>query len=123
MNLRVIDGSFSISRLGPNEPIPPEVLENQFFSITKTDEELSIVCETNNSLKSMKTEDGWSLIKVEGPLDFSLTGILASLANPLAQAKISIFTISTFDTDYLLLKKDSLNQATQVLKESGFKFV
>ena len=104
MQLKVIPGSYSIVKLSPAMEIPPKVYHSKFLSITRTDEELSIVCESHLTPKSGNFETDFELIKVQGPLDFSLTGILASLASPLADAKISIFSVSTFDTDYLLVR-------------------
>lgn len=109
-------------RLFPDTKVPIQVYQSCFCSISKSDEELSIVCETGLAPKSHKIEKNWRLIKVVGPLDFSLTGILASLAHPLAEHKISIFAISTFDTDYLLVKDDKLEQAKNILKDKGFNF-
>ena len=112
-------------KFSPNETIPLWALNSDTFSITRTDEELSIVCSseclpTNEAFKDI--ENDWKCIKVEGVLDFSLTGILSSLANPLADNKISIFAISTFDTDYLLIKSHSIEQARVVLENEGHTF-
>ena len=95
------------------------------FSITRTDEELSVVCPSeclpiNEQIKEV--ENDWKCIKVEGVLDFSLTGILSSLANSLAENKISIFAISTFNTDYLLVKGHSIEKARVVLENEGHIF-
>src|SRR4051812_12449007 len=100
MNLRIIEGTFSVCKLNAGNSIPDWVFSSSFYSISRSSEELSIVCEQKSIPKEIKAEKGWSLIKVQGPLDFGLTGILASLANPLAAAGVSIFAISTFDTDY-----------------------
>ena len=89
---------------------------DDFFSITRTKEELSVVCHEEKVPQNVKVEKGWRCLKVEGPLDFGLTGILSSLALPLAEAKISIFAISTFDTDYILVKKENLQKAIEVLE-------
>jgi hypothetical protein len=80
------------------------------------------VCEQKNVPGDVKVESDWRAIKVSGPLDFALTGILASIANPLAAAKISIFAISTFDTDYVLVKSSKLDQAKRCLVDGGFRF-
>ena len=90
-----------------------------FYSITQSNEELSIVCSQGDVPSGVHAERGWRALKVKGPLDFGLTGILASLASPLAQAGISIFAVSTFDTDYVLVKQETLGEATQVLSSSG----
>ena len=123
MNLKVVPGSYSIFQLEPSAPLPKTILESSFFNISKTGEELSIVCLSELAPTVVPTETEFALIKVEGPLDFSLTGILASLANPLAEAKISIFAISTFDTDYLLVRCPQLGKAKQVLEQNKFQFI
>ena len=123
MNLKLMDGLFSVCRLNPTDKVPDWVFQSDFYSINKTEDELSIVCEASLVPEIVKTEKYWSLIKVEGPLDFSLTGILSSLAKPLADEKISIFAISTFDTDYLLVKKENLSKAKSTLENSGFSFI
>ena len=122
MNLKVIEGGFSVCRFESSAVIPSEVYQSKIFSITKTDEELSIVCETSCIYDADQKEDGWAMIKVQGPLDFSLTGVLASLAAPLAEREVSVFAISTFDTDYLLVKQNKLGIAKEVLEVSGFEF-
>ena len=114
--LSVMDAVLAVCRLGPSDDIPAWGLKHKgFFSITRTAEELSIVCLQENVPLSVKAEKGWRFLKVEGPLDFGLTGILSSLAQPLAAAKISIFAISTYDTDYVLLKEVHLAKAVEVL--------
>lgn len=82
---------------------------------------MSIVCDQNLIEKEISNASlGWRCLKVNGPLDFSLTGILSSILNPLADNKIGIFTISTFDTDYILIKEEKINEAIEVLKKAGF---
>jgi hypothetical protein len=120
MNLKIIDKDFAVCRLSVESIIPDWALPSSFLSISRTHTELSIVCEGELVPLDVKSEKGWRILKVEGTLDFNLTGILASIANPLAQAKISIFAISTFDTDYVLVKQHSLVQACEALKSSGF---
>jgi len=117
LTLSVLQGKLAVCRLEKFSPIPDWVVEEDFFSITKTDDELSIVCYEECVPKNIKSEKGWRAFKVEGPLDFTQTGILASLANPLAEAGISIFAMSTFDTDYLLVKEHDLDESVKILKE------
>ncbi len=114
LTLSVLPQNLSVCRFNPG--YAPQLPKEGFYSITKTGEELSIVCEdTFVPPGCIKVEAGWRALKVEGPLDFSLTGILASLANPLAEAGISIFAISTYDTDYVLVKSGDLAKAVEVL--------
>lgn len=122
LNLKILDGSFSIHRLSPKHEIPIQIYQDQFFSITKTDEEISVVCSSSVHLDSESTETDWSCIKVLGPLDFSLTGILANISAILAKAEISIFAISTFDTDYILIKSEKLQAAKKALQQAEYDF-
>ena len=112
-------------KLPPSETIPLWALNCNVFSITRTDEELSVVCPSeclpiNGQIKEV--ENDWKYIKVEGVLDFSLTGILSSLANSLAENKISIFVISIFNNDYLLVKSHSIEKAKVILENKGHIF-
>ena len=95
----------------------PEWAHSGFFSMTRTPDELSIVCNEEIVPDGVACEKGWHCLQVKGPLDFALTGILASLAAPLAEAGISIFAISTYDTDYFLVKE--LDRAIAVLFKAG----
>ncbi|MFD0679357.1 MULTISPECIES: ACT domain-containing protein [unclassified Paenibacillus] len=96
MNLTILDALFTVVRLAPTDTVPSWASGGEFFSITCTNEELSIVCPTSNIPHHVlnDVENDWKCIKVDGVLDFGLTGILASLANPLAENNISIFAIS-----------------------------
>jgi hypothetical protein len=119
MKLSLLPYTLAVVRLSSSSDIPNwATKEIDFFSITKTNDELSIVCPEEKVPNGIKSEKGWKCLKVEGPLDFALTGILSSLIAPLAVAKISIFAISTFDTDYLLVKKEDLQRTVEEL--SGF---
>ena len=99
--------------------MPDRVERGEFWSVTKTREELSIVCAEADIPEAVRSDKGWRCLKVHGPLDFSLTGVLVSLARPLAEAGVSVFVISTYDTDYLLVKEERLDSALAVLAESG----
>ena len=122
LKLAVHDGEYTVHRFAPESTIPDDALMGNFISITRTDDELSIVCDADISLNSEKNEAGWSCIKVLGPLDFSLTGILAQIATVLADDEISIFAISTYDTDYILVKKNTLSAAKKALSAAGYIF-
>lgn len=121
MKLEVLEGKFAVCRLDPSSEIPPWVLNNNFFNITRTKDELSLVCLSKSVPTGTKCEADFSALKVQGPLDFSLTGILASILNPLAKEKISVFTISTFETDYVLVRSTDLERAITTLRETGFE--
>ena len=120
LRLRCLDGQFVIYQYPPQHPIPAAVYASHFLSITKTDEELSIVCDAAINLEAEKIEHGWSCLKVLGPLDFSLTGILAKLSAVLAEAEISLFAVSTYNTDYILVKSEKLEMAIETLSKQGY---
>src|SRR3954449_2539251 len=124
MNLVILETIFSVVKLPPKEEIPPWADKGEFISIARTNEELSIVCPTSNLPNSplKDVEHDWKCIKVEGVLDFGLTGILSSLANPLAENNISIFAISIFKNDYLLVKSHSIEKEKVVLENEGHIF-
>ncbi len=119
--LTVSNADLSVHRFNSTAAIPQIVFSSSFYSITRTADELSIVCETGINLESDSCESAWSMLKVLGPLDFSLTGILADISDCLAQAKVSIFAISTFDTDYILVKHSNLAKAVESLQNNGYK--
>lgn len=109
MRLKIIDGLYTICKLDKTNSIPDWCLKrNEFVSITFTEDELSIVCLEKNVPNVIIQEKGWKLIKVIGPLDFSLIDIISSISKPLAEAGISIFAISTYGTDYFLVKEKNL---------------
>lgn len=121
LTLSVLPGTFAICRFDADASIPSWVTTRDFVSITRTRDELSIVCAQRDVPAAIRCERDWRALKVDGTLDFALTGILASLAAPLADAGISIFAISTYDTDYLLVKEMNLPRAVQVLSAAGNK--
>ena len=122
LKLSVLDGLFTIHRFAADFDIPEQIYESGFYSISKTEDELSIVCNASILLNSEETETGWSCIKVVGPLDFSLTGIIADISAVLAKTDISIFAVSTFDTDYILIKSEQVSLAKNELLASGYTF-
>lgn len=122
LKLKLLEDNFTIHRFSPTAQIPDKVLGDAFFGIIKTDEELCIVCRSLLALDSEHSDRGWSCIKVLGPLDLTETGILAKLSKVLAEAQISIFAISTYDTDYILVKTVKTNKAISALKAAGYPF-
>lgn len=120
LRLRLLKEMFSIHRLDPSRPIPVTVLGSPIFFVGRTKEELSIVCRSSIPVLHAKTEENWSCFMVEGPLDFNLTGIVARLSGALAAAEISIFPISTFDTDYIFVKQADLERAEIALNDAGY---
>jgi hypothetical protein len=118
ISLRLLEDRFAVCRLPPDEKIPPLTDASAFQSITRTPTELSIVCRESPDLPG-RVEAGWRCLVVDGILEFDQVGILAGLAQPLAEAGVSIFVVSTFDTDYLLVKEDQLSLALKSLQSAG----
>ena len=121
LTLRLLPGSFTVHQLPPEMAIPPAVLDSQPWFMAQTEDELSIVCGSDVAVYSQKSEPDWACFKVVGPLDFTLVGILARISDTLARERISIFAISTFDTDYILVKNADLDRALKVLKAEGYE--
>ena len=119
MRLSILRGELAIARLGPADRVPEWAQSADFLSITRTADELSIVCESSRVPEEIRAERGRRALKIEGPLEFSLVGVIASIAGPLASAGISIFAMSTFDTDYVLVSAAELSAAIAVLKSAG----
>lgn len=121
--LAVMEETFSIHSFDLDSTIPQAVYQCDVFFIAKTHDELSIVCPSTLELESNEQEHGWAALEMLGPLGFSMTGILSNISGVLAKAKISIFAISTFDTDYILVKQTCLAQAISELSQSGYKVI
>ena len=122
LKLSILDGEFTIHQFQSDHEISQKIYDSNFYSISKTEDEVSVVCNSSVLLDSEKSESGWSCIKVIGQLDFSLTGILAEISTILSKAGISIFAISTYDTDYILVKKEKLQLAEEALLAAGHIF-
>jgi len=120
LHVRIWKGRFAVCRLAPQEPVPTWVsTADAFTSVSRTREELSIVCVEDAVPPGICCAKGWRILEVAGPLDFAQTGILASLAVPLADAGVSIFAISTYDTDYVLVEQQQLDSAVRALTAAG----
>ena len=119
LKLKVLDDQFTIHRFSSDSEIPSQIYESAFYSITRTEDEVSIICSSSLQLNAEKFVDGWSCLKVIGPLDFSLTGILAGFSSSLSEAGIGIFVISTYDTDYILVRSEKLQHAKEALRAAG----
>ncbi len=119
LTLEVVPGTWAVCRLPPNDPVPPWAAAGRFASITRTDAELSIVCAQENVPREIVCEKEWRCLRVQGPLGFGITGILASLAEPLARSGVSIFVVSTYDTDYLLLQERDFERGAHALRQAG----
>lgn len=117
MILQHIPGDFAVCQPKLLADVP---IEDEFWFLGRTDEELSLVCLAASVPEDAdRTESGWSMLRVEGPLDFSLTGVLAGLSGRLADAGIPLFAVSTYNTDYILVKTERLSDAIAALRAAG----
>ena len=116
----LLEGSWAVIRLDPGAPVPEWAWTGPFCSVSRTPEELSVVClESAVPAGAGRIEGGWALLRLHGPFPFQAVGILASVAQPLALAGVSLFAVSTFDTDYFLIKRDQLPAALDALAAAG----
>ena len=120
LNLKLLKGKYSVCRLNKDDEIPKWIFNEEFFSITKTEDELSIVCLQDRIKDNVLCERNWKVLKIEGPLDFSLIGILSKISTLMANNNISIFAISTYDTDYILIKEELIDKAIEVLINNNY---
>jgi len=118
--LSLLPNTYAVCRLDADAAIPSWATKSGFVSITRTAEELSILCLQSLVPDGVKCEKDWWCFQLLGPIPFMSVGVLASLVQPLADAEISVFVISTFDTDYLLVKAADLQRATDALRQNGF---
>jgi hypothetical protein len=119
LSLQLLPQDLAICRLDPERPVPEDLKEAPFYSVTKTADEFSVVCPQSAVPEEAKVERGWKALKVEGPLDFATTGVLADLTKWLAEANISVFALSTYDTDYLLIRNTDVPAAVSALRAAG----
>jgi hypothetical protein len=118
-DLTLLPERFAIFRLAADAPIPNWATQGSFFSVTRTGDELSVVCELSLVPVGVQSQAAWRVFKVHGPFVLSEIGVLSALAAPLARAKISLFVVSTFDTDYLLVAAATLSAASTALEQAG----
>lgn len=123
LRLSLMKEYFGVARFTPSQLIPEWAYQSEFYSITKTSEELSIVCSLNHIPQDVTCERDWRILKIEGPLDFSMIGILSSISGILAKQKVSIFAISTYDTDYILVKDKDIEVSIQALVEENYEII
>ena len=124
VGLALLDGEYAICRFDAGAPDPEwaTAVPGRVLSLTRTGEELSIVCPDELVPPDVEASRGWGAFRVRSRLDHSLTGVLASLATPLARAEVPIFTVSTFDTDYVLVPCQRLSEAVEALEDAGHTF-
>jgi hypothetical protein len=123
LKFRVLGELLAVCRLAANADLPDSLQAKELWSVTRTPDELSIVCSAESVPQGVIVERDWIALKLEGPLPFSMTGILASFLQPLAEANIPIFAVSTFDTDYVLIKQNDLERAQAALSVAGHQRV
>ncbi len=121
LTLRLVPGTFAVCRLPPTAAVPGWALGGPFASLTRTADELSVVCPEAAVPAGVDAEGGWACLGVVGPLAFALVGVLAALTRPLAEAGVSLFAVSTFETDYLLVKRAALAKALAALEAAGHR--
>jgi hypothetical protein len=119
MKLVALEGDMAVARLAADDPIPAWATRGSLSSITRTAEELSLVCAAAVVPAGVQADRGWRCLRVAGHLDFALTGVLVAILSPLAAAGLSIFAISTYDTDYVLVREQSFGAAVECLKAAG----
>ena len=118
LRISILRSRFAVARLAPSAAVPSWV-RGAFTSVTRTEHELSIICDDTAVPDDVRSERGWRGLMVEGPIPFEVTGVAAALVAPLAAAKISVFLLATFDTDYLLLKEEVFARAVEILRAEG----
>lgn len=119
LRLTLLPGELAVCRLDPRDALPEWASGGAVRSLTWTADELSVVCAAQHVPDGVRAERGWRCLRVEGPFAFSEVGVLASIANPLAMASISLFALSTFDTDYVMIRATILHDAVRVLTLAG----
>ena len=121
MEIKKLDCSFSVCKVKDYSEIN---FDSEYYFLGRTDEEYSLVCITENVPDNViERDDNWKAFRIQGVLDFSLIGILSQILTLLAENQIGIFAISTYNTDYILTKKDNYNKALKVLSDAGYKII
>ena len=121
MNLSLLPGDYEIYRFEPGDHLPDWIFSSEFYSVTGTADEVSVVTVCGKSVpEGVRHESGWRILKIEGPLDFSLTGVISCVSGILSGRGISVFVISSFDTDFILVKCSSVEEAIRALEEMGY---
>ncbi len=117
LNYSFLAGSYGIYQYAPSAPVPG--IAKGFFSISRTESELSVVCLEGACSGAAKVNEGWALMQLHGPFEFTVVGIIAEISKVLARAKIPVFVVSTFDTDYILMKIEHQEKAVKALARAG----
>jgi hypothetical protein len=120
LHLSLLDGLYAVCRLEADALLPEWAQTGDFYALVRTADELSVVCARKVVPPEVTQEVDWRILKVAGPLEFTMIGVLARLAQPLAEADVSIFVVSTYDTDYLMVKSEKLKPALAALRAAGY---
>lgn len=123
LKFRWLPGPYAIVRLAPHALIPDWATKGEFTSITRTADELSIVCPADNLPADVPSPHRWICLKLEGPFPFSQTGVLLSFIEPLSSGGVPIFAISTYDTDYVLIQEEYAGDAVSALQQVGHELL
>ena len=121
MLIELLDKEYSIYKLNPKDIIDNSLIDKDFISITKTKDEISIVTVSGTMINFEKEEKCWKILRISGILDFTLIGIISKISTILANQGISIFVISTYNTDYIMVKMEKLKKTIKALEENGYE--
>jgi len=121
LDLHLLEGPYAVCQLEATAQVPAWAEGEGFLSISRASDELTIVCPQKRVPPGVKAERDWRCFRLLGPFDFALTGILAAVLNPLAQAGVGVFAVSTYNTDYVLIKSERLNQGIMALSQAGHR--
>lgn len=119
LTLRLLPGRFAVCRLNPGESLPQWAIEGELWCAVRTRDELSLVCRESSVPQGVRAQGGWRCLRLEGTFPFEMTGVIASITGPLADARVPVFVISTFDTDYLLVPEQHTAEALSILRRAG----
>lgn len=120
-SLSLFEKEYAICRLDKNTPIPEWATGGEFFSVARTPDELSVVCEQPAVPPGIDHEGGWRCLKIESPFEFDLTGMISSIAVPLAEEQVGMFVVATQDSDYILVRQTDLDRSISLLEQSGYR--
>ena len=123
MRLTLLPGELAIARLAPQAETPLWAKGGPLVAVIRTPHELSVVCPTRHLPTEVPASRGWRALEVQGPLSFDLVGVLASLLEPLARAGVSVFVLSTYDTDYILVQQGNVEKALRALQAAGHEVI
>jgi len=118
--LKVLSGLYSVHLFAPDAEVPELEHQQSLFSVTRTDEELSVICDSAITLDSISREEDFKCMKIDVVLEFSLVGVLSKITSILTEVKVSVFALSTFNTDYILFKSADLDTVVGCLQEAGY---